>query len=162
MPKEKQKPRRLTGKQKVFVEVYLETLNATEATRRAGYKGNGKTLRSIGSENLTKPNIKWHIEQRVKDRVMAADEVLDRIGAQARGNIGLFVQDYGGIDPKKVIEFGHLVESYSVTKNGISIKMHNSQRALELLGKYHQLFTDRVKHEGDINLIWDLTVPAKT
>jgi len=158
MAKKKNQPR-LTGKQRAFVDVYLETLNATEAARRAGYNGNGKTLRSIGSENLTKPNIKFYIDQRVNERVMSANEVLDRLGAQARSNIGTFVQGYGGLDMDKIIEFGNLVESYQVTTTGIKIKLYSSQRALELLGKYHQLFTDKVKVEGNVNLIWDLTVP---
>lgn len=45
----------LTEKQKRFVAEYLVDLNATQAAIRAGYSE--KTARSVGSENLTKPDI---------------------------------------------------------------------------------------------------------
>lgn len=155
------KKRRLTGKQKAFIEAYLETLNATEAARRAGYKGNGNTLKSIGSENLTKPDIAALIKKRVASRAMKADEVLDRLAQQARGGIGELITEGGGLDIEKIQEQGHLVKSYSITKQGRRIELHSSQRALELLGKHHQLFTDKLKVEGEI-LIWDRTVPGET
>ncbi len=48
-------PAHLTAKQQRFVEEYLIDLNATQAAIRAGYSA--KTAASIGSENLTKPEI---------------------------------------------------------------------------------------------------------
>ena len=48
---------KLTPKQELFVAEYLKTGNATESARKAGYKGNDNTLRSIGTENLAKPAI---------------------------------------------------------------------------------------------------------
>lgn len=45
----------LSEKQKRFVAEYLIDLNATQAAIRAGYSA--KTARSVGSENLTKPDI---------------------------------------------------------------------------------------------------------
>ena len=47
--------RMLTAKQQRFVEEYLVDLNATQAAIRAGYSP--ETARSIGSENLSKPDI---------------------------------------------------------------------------------------------------------
>ena len=46
----------LTPKQRAFADFYIELGNATEAARRAGYSA--KTAKSIGAENLTKPDIK--------------------------------------------------------------------------------------------------------
>jgi phage terminase small subunit len=46
----------LTSKQQRFVDEYCVDLNATQAAIRAGYSR--KTAYSIGSENLTKPEIK--------------------------------------------------------------------------------------------------------
>jgi hypothetical protein len=37
------------------------------------------------------------------------------------------------------------------TQNGIEIKMHPKDRALEMLGRHLKLFTDQVKHTGDVN-----------
>lgn len=46
---------KLTPKQARFVEEYLIDLNATQAAIRAGYSK--KTARSVGSENLQKPDV---------------------------------------------------------------------------------------------------------
>ena len=51
----------LTPKQQRFVEEYLIDLNATQAAIRAGYSE--KTAKSIGQENLTKPDIQKAIEE---------------------------------------------------------------------------------------------------
>ena len=51
----------LNERQKAFCEYYAACLNATEAAKRAGY--NKKTAYSIGSENLTKPEIKNYIDE---------------------------------------------------------------------------------------------------
>ncbi len=46
----------MTPKQQRFVDEYLIDLNATQAAIRAGYSK--KTARAVGSENLTKPDIR--------------------------------------------------------------------------------------------------------
>jgi len=50
----------MTPKQQRFVDEYLIDLNATQAAIRAGYSE--KTAASVGSENLTKPEIKQAVE----------------------------------------------------------------------------------------------------
>ncbi len=47
----------LTHKQELFCREYFVSLNATQAARSAGYKGNDNTLGSVGAENLIKPAI---------------------------------------------------------------------------------------------------------
>lgn len=54
---------KLTPKQSLFVAEYLKTGNAAESARRAGYSGSSNTLKSIGQENLTKPDIAAAIEK---------------------------------------------------------------------------------------------------
>ena len=56
----------LTDKQKRFCQEYLIDLNATQAAIRAGYSA--KTARSIGNENLTKPDIQRKIQELIQDR----------------------------------------------------------------------------------------------
>lgn len=63
------KNEKLTLKQQKFVAEYLKCGNATEAARRAGYKGSDKTLKSIGTENLSKPFIQGAIKE-AKAKVM--------------------------------------------------------------------------------------------
>jgi len=57
--------RKLTVKQKAFADIYIETGNAAEAARLAGYSP--RTARSIGAENLTKPYILDYIKARNKE-----------------------------------------------------------------------------------------------
>jgi phage terminase small subunit len=74
----------LTTKQRLFVEAYLVTANATESARRAGYKGSENTLRAIASENLTKPNIAKLVNQRVETAIITADEWLTDVKTLAK------------------------------------------------------------------------------
>lgn len=62
--KQIQKKRKLTAKQSKWAEVFVHTLNATEAARQVYNIGDNKNnLASvIGSENLSKPNIQEKIE----------------------------------------------------------------------------------------------------
>ena len=58
--------KKLTEKQKCFVEEYLVDLNATQAAIRAGYSPD--TARATGHENLTKPNISEAIQTAIEER----------------------------------------------------------------------------------------------
>lgn len=145
--------RQLTDKQRLWVEAYLETWNATEAARRACYNGSDETLASIGSENLRKPKIRAEIEERLSEAAMSANEVLARLAQQARADISEFVHRIAGsrhnflLDLEALESHGHLVKEIRYTKDGPVLKLHNSQRALELLAKHHALLTDKIKVE---------------
>jgi PBSX family phage terminase large subunit len=154
----------LTDKQRVFVEEYLTCWNATEATRRAGYSGNDDTLRSIGSENLTKPNIRAFIDQRLKEKAMSADEVLARLADHARASLDDFVTQSGRgfrIDIAKAKKAGklHLLKSVKKGKQGTSIELVDQQAALVHLGKRHHLFSGEVDENGSDNKRI-ITIPA--
>ena len=126
----------LTGKQQLFVVHYLDTLNATKAARRAGYKGSYGTLKSVGSENLTKPDIIESIQEGMLDLAMHPEEILTRLTAMGRGNLPTRKDD---------------------TKDG-AMEHYDAIKALELLGKEHALFKERIEHSGvtglAVNLVW--------
>nr|DAH84750.1 MAG TPA: Terminase small subunit [Caudoviricetes sp.] len=61
----------LTDKQQRFVAEYLVDLNATQAAIRAGYSE--KTARSVGSENLTKPDVAELIRSKQAERAQKAE-----------------------------------------------------------------------------------------
>jgi len=152
----------LTDKQKLFVTYYLETLNATEAARKAGYKGNYNTLAQMGYENLNKPKIREAIDDVLGKRLIKPLEVLTVLQQIATGNISDIMTDGPPyhLDMRKIKENGHLVSSMKRDMSGrVNITMHSKLRAIELLGKYYDLFSDKVEHEGQINLIWDMEVP---
>lgn len=159
---------RLTDKQIVFVEAYLETFNATEAARRAKYKGSYGTLRSIGSENLTKPNIRARINERLEEMAMGANEVLARISRMADSpDITDFIaekelydrDDEGRIylvgytltvdlDAIRKAGLGNQIKKITQTSSGIQIEWYDAHAALRDLGRYHKLFTDKVEIDG--------------
>lgn len=55
---------KITNKQKKFAELYLISLNATQAAIAAGYSS--KTAYSIGHENLRKPEVMKYINQKME------------------------------------------------------------------------------------------------
>jgi hypothetical protein len=98
------KPRKLTTKQKVFINEYLKLFNATEAAKRAGYSD--KTAYSIGQENLNKPEIKSLIDARIAESHMGADEALKLLADMARGDIGDLLDDNSLLDLRMAREKG--------------------------------------------------------
>ncbi|SMC52679.1 terminase small subunit [Pedobacter nyackensis] len=76
---------RLTDKQKRFCEEYLKDFNGTRSAIAAGYSEN--TAAVISAENLTKPNIKEYLNERLDALSMEAGEVTKRITNLARGNM---------------------------------------------------------------------------
>lgn len=80
---------KLTEKQKRFVDYYIETGNASEAARRAGYAE--KAAYRTGSENLRKPQVKAAINARLKEledkRIAKADEVMQFLTSTLRGEV---------------------------------------------------------------------------
>lgn len=162
---------KLTDKQRLFVEHYLQTWNATEAARRSGYggkKSTDATLRSIGSENLTKPNIREEIERRLSEVVMASDEVLARLSSMARGFDpseymqlrDVYARGKDGdvylagvvvdLDLEALRRDGHshLIKSVRNTSAGPVFEFHDQMAALQLVGRHRKLFTDRGELSG--------------
>lgn len=80
---------KLTEKQRRFVDYYVETGNASEAARRAGYSK--KTAGWIGQENLQKPTIKAAVDARLRElegqRIAKADEVMQFLTSTLRGEV---------------------------------------------------------------------------
>ena len=148
----------------MFVNEYLIDFNATQAALRAGYSP--RTAYSIGNENLKKPEIKAAIERRIDERAMTADEVVGRLSDMARADPGDFMDIESmsfSLALRKAKEKGltHLIKKVkqrtTIThkKDGdeeenhyIEIELHDSQSALDKLGKVHKLFVDRKEISG--------------
>ena len=112
---------RLTGKQLAFAQEYPKDFNATKAALRAGYAKASAHI--TGHHNIRNPKIWAMIEHEFSKRAMSLDEVLTRLTAQARGE---------------------LPTSESDAPTGNTTR-HDTRAALELLGKYHKLFVDRLE-----------------
>lgn len=151
----------LNKKQQAFVEYYLVHWNATEAAKKAGYSA--KSAYSIGSENLKKPEIAAHIRARLDELKMGADEVLLRLAEMGRANMRDFVDisadGRGFINLTKAAKKGKLhlikeiehvqertvVNETEYIRESMKIKLHDQMAALQLIGKHHALFTDKIR-----------------
>lgn len=152
----------LSQKQQAFIEFYLQTWNASEAARRAGYSE--KTARAIGAENLTKPDIQAAISDRLAEMKMSADEVLTRLAEQARGSLKPFLRvnragDLSGFDlsegqPLHLLKkASHSKRTYKdTTEETVAIELYDAQAALNLIGRHHKLFTDVTEHTGSVGI----------
>ena len=134
----------MTEKQKRFCDEYLIDLNATQAAIRAGYSK--KTAKVIANENLTKPNIKEYIAERMaeKEKELIADqnEVLKYLTSVLRGE---------SLSTEIVVEgTGEgCSEARTMTKQPSE---KDKLKAAELLGKRYGLYTDKIETDVDMEL----------
>ena len=159
----------VTRRQKVFIEHYLQTWNASEAARRAGYTGDAKV---IGSRLLTYVHVKDAITQRMKETAMKTDEVLSRLADVARVNMGDFVEVHdkveelpvNPVDPSAgtmMVHFqefeinwdavknrGHMIKKLTMTRAGPVIELHDGLAALVKIGEAERLFVQRTSLEN--------------
>lgn len=117
----------LTEKQKRFIDYYVETANATESAKRAGYSS--KTAKNIGAENLTKLN--FFIQERLKqledNRIASQEEVLQYLTKVMRGE----EKDQFGLDAS----------------------LQDRTKCAELLGKRYGTFKEKVDVIGNIPVV---------
>lgn len=149
----------MTKKQKRFCEEYLIDLNATQAAIRAGYSPD--TAKAIGCENLTKPDIRAHIDlvmaERSRRTGVNADRVIRELAKIA------FVNATDVIDPKTATvkenalpEDTAAIQSVKVKtfgEDGLEreIKMADKLRALEMLGRHLGMFKDKLELSGGLD-----------
>ena len=128
----------LSEKQKRFAEEYLVDLNATQAAIRAGYSE--KTARVQGSRLLLNADIKSYVDEKMSEKdentIASAEEVMQYLTSVIRGTSRSHVlaKDETGAE--------RIVEKPPDEKERL--------KAAELMGKRHQLFTDKVKVDGQM------------
>ena len=113
----------LNPRQISFVDNYLEVKTGWKAAELAGYSGDRPTLCAIASENLRKPRIYAYYLERLKERQIGPDEILAEVGEIAK---------------------------HTITPDS-PIRPDHKLRALELAGKHHRLFADRVETELELS-----------
>lgn len=137
-------PIRWTAKQQRFVDEYLVDLNATQAAIRAGYSED--TAYSIGSENLSKPEIATAIQvamdQRAQRTKITSDYVLSTVYAVVeRCKQATPVLDRLGRPVLVETESGDLAPAYVFDAK-------SALKGAEMLGKHLKLFADRTELTG--------------
>lgn len=144
----------LNNRQRLFVEAYLKTWNATKAARMAGYAKDSASVQ--GFRLLRNEKIQAAIRARVTEIAMGTDEVLIRLAQHARASFGDFIDpDSLSIDLRKAAKAKrlHLIKKFEVTTitrddtqiETVKLELYDAQAALVHLGKHHGLFKDRVQ-----------------
>lgn len=148
--------KQLKDQQELFVSAYLRTFNATRAAIEAGYSE--ATAYSQGSRLLKNVEISARVQARLREAAMSADEVLFHLREIAVGLRDDVTDTEGKLDPLKIKEAGqsHLIKSFKqktfTTEDSDSfeteLEPYDRIKALELLGKHHKLFTDKMELTG--------------
>ena len=137
----------LTPKQQRFVEEYLIDLNATQAAIRAGYSE--KTAKSVGHENLTKPDIVKAIQEAQNKRAERTEITQDYVLTNIQKVIERCMQVQQVDNCLTQTEDGELAQAFMFKEQG-------ALKGLELLGKHLGMFKDKIEHTGpnggDINV----------
>lgn len=163
----------MTPKQKAWADAYMICLNATEAARTAGYSGDDKALASRGYENVRKREIRAYMDDVLTEQAMSKAEVLGRLAAMARGDIGDFIDPESmtvNLRTAKARGISHLVKKLKQTiilnektetqTEIFEFELHDPQSALVHLGKAHGLFKDKQEWDGTLAITWQEPIGA--
>ena len=171
------KDNKLTEKQKLYCQFYIENFNATQAYIKA-YQCEYTTARNEGSKTLAKPCIKKEItrlkREKNKKLFVNSTDILDQIIKIAFSDLGDFVEwgskeeyvigEFGPIKDPETKEFLTQIKSYvelkdskfvdtsliqeiSQGKDGIKIKMKDTKLAIDYLVKHFDMFTEEWKRK---------------
>jgi phage terminase small subunit len=112
----------LSPKQARFIDEYLVDLNATQAAIRAGYSA--RTARSIGQENLTKPDIAAAIEAAQRSQSartgITADMVIAELAKIGFANMADYMKATPGGDP--YLDFSALTRDQAAALQEVTIE----------------------------------------
>lgn len=148
-----------------FIEEYIICLNGTQAWQIVHPGTASNVAATCASRLLRNANIKRELERRFKENVMSKNEVLERLRSMANATLHPFIKIesdghvYFNFADKEAQKHIHLIrkikskkqESYnektgqSNEEKWIEVELHDAMKAVELIGKYHALFTDRTE-----------------
>ncbi len=157
----------LTAKQAQFVAEYLVDRNATAAAIRAGYSQ--KTAYSIGSENLSKPEIALAIADRTQQALdangLTPARVLEEVRRLAFADLSEAFAEDGTLKPLRQIpkELRAAISSVKTLKTNLTsgdgaqevtreIKLWDKAKALQQAMEYFALLEPKVT-ENHIEIV---------
>ena len=133
----------MTPKQKAFADYYIQTGNATEAARKAGYSENN--VGENAAKTLKTPKVAQYIAERMaqqdKSRVADANEVIEFYTAVMRGE----VKDQFGLEASlsdRLKAGDSLMKRYAAAAD-------RNRGAMEKLDGLLKEFQDVIKSEAD-------------
>ena len=145
---------RLTPKQEAFIDYYIQTGNATEAARLAGYRAKREsTMRSIGAENLTKLDAQIQARQKelASTRIADATEVLEYLTSVMRLEktetvvVTLSEEQTDFVPGPDGKLHKRTVKRETPKTVEIPARLADANKAAELIGKRLMLWTERTQ-----------------
>jgi len=139
---------KMTTKQILFCQYYIENgFNGLQAAIKAGYSK--KSANAQAYENLNKPYIKNHIQEKIKAMLSDSEQItlewlqnVLRIAKSDIRKIAEFDDDHVNLKSSKKIDndtayaISEVSQTTNTTGTNISVKLESKTKALELLGKY--------------------------
>jgi phage terminase small subunit len=159
-------------KEELFARAYLANgLNATEAATTIGLAK--KSAHVEGSKYLRKPKVQRLLAELSKQHAekldISADRILLQLARVAFFDIRKIFDDQGQLKPISDLDedtaaaiagldHDHLFEYFGKGQrkhvgNTVKVRMADKIKALELLGKYRKLFTDKIELGADDALV---------
>ncbi len=172
----------LKPSERAFIDKYFGcNMNATEAYSQLHPTSKRETCRSNAAKLLVKTNIRSAISNRLDELAMPKNEVLARLSDMSRASMLPFIritdegfvyfdfsdpraQDYMHLIKKiktkrtrKLVGYGKEAEPWE--DEWVEVELHDSQAALEKIGRYHRMFTEKEDvPQGAANAV---TIPAE-
>jgi phage terminase small subunit len=127
----------LTEKQKRFADYYIESGNAEEAAKKAGYNARGNTTKLLQNTTI-RAYIDKLIASKDRERIASQDEVLEFLTKVMRGQVIEKIPILAGEGMQVLVENTPMIR--------------DREKAAELLGKRYMLWTDRQQIEGNLGV----------
>ena len=156
------KAKKLTIRQRIFVEQYLLTKNGTKAAIAAGYSP--KTAKMAASETLTKPYIKALIETGLRKERQKLDldalakgvtkerwlEEIAKVAFASIDQVATVINNdvHAIATSKRDPRLGSIIKKVSAGKYGPTVELHNKLGALETLGRALDWVKDKKELTG--------------
>lgn len=155
----------MNPKQRAFVNEYLKDHNATQAAIRAGYSK--KSAAVLGHRLLKDVKVSAEIDRRTAKAGMTADQVLESVVEMAKFDPADFYNADGTLKlihdiPRAarmamaglevLEEFDGAGQERTQVGWVKKVKWTDRLRALEMLGKHHKVFTEKVEVSADDSL----------
>lgn len=154
----------LNEQQEIFCREYAQDPTSVhQAAIKAGYSA--KSAMAQGSRLLTVAKIKRRVQELLKPKMdrydISAENILRELSLIAFGRMGdvaswnesgVRFKPSDELTPEAMATVEEVSEHVSENGSSLKIKQHSKAQALNLLGKYQKLFTDKVEHSADETL----------
>lgn len=145
---------RLTDKQRLFCAHYIRCFSPQKAARAAGYAP--KYANRIGWQLLQKAPVKAEVDrlraQKLTAAMLSADDVFERMIAVATADLGDFAKiGSGSMAMRRPGEYdGSLIKKIKMTDTGMSLELHDQQRAWEWLADHMDLMSTAQRQQYEL------------